>query len=180
MYKKISLKRLSNKTLAKMFLRQLYLWYDLSGISMGRSHRSFLLEMTQFLAGRDLLKDINRDRSCHEFLNAAQNRISKRGNKKIMPFKKLGLVKNYSLAYLLIRKLRAWVRSAKGRQEYRLTPTERKMIEATLKLMELGGFGVSGFFYAKELMNEASKRQQKIWRMINARRFNQDLPNRLT
>lgn len=177
MYRKISLKRLSNKTLVKMLLRQLYLCYDLGGISMGRSHRSFLLEMAQFLTGKDRLTDINRDRKCFEFLNEAKIRISKYSNKKTKPTKKLELVKNYSLAYLLVKKLRDWIKSVKGTQEHLLGLVEKAMIETTLKLMEADGAGVSGFFYARELMKEASIRKNKICGALYTKRFHQGLFN---
>lgn len=162
-----------------MLLRQLYICYDLGGISMGRSHRSLLLEMAKFLIGKDRLKDINRDRCCWEFVNEAKSRISKCRNRKIRLFKKLGLVKNYSLAYLLIKKLLVWVKSAKAKQESYPTPVEKEILEAVLKLMEAEGAGVSGFFYARDLLNEASERKHRIFKMDYTRRFNKDVRRRL-
>lgn len=156
------LQDLSHQKLARILLGKLWLIHDLSGVSMGRSWRSVLLETALLLFPFPDNLEVPEQWTWENLLEEARQRlkgsIPVQGELFSYEGQPLGSLTNYQLTRLLLVELQKWY--AEDAQRPDPLKVEKEILEAAVALIHLPEEHVQ--FPVRDLIDEAQERYRTI------------------
>jgi len=160
---KTSIKNFNNHELGRFLLRRLYQIHDASGVSLGRSERSFLneaiLDIFPLPDGADFFK-----------YSDLMFEAEKRGQKKRKTFQQfllcdnLNMLHTHSLIYLILLKLKEWYKKDAKKMGYPLAE-EMKIVDITIPMFFPSEY-INNFLSVsqEELIEESKERSYWVFK----------------